>query len=116
MGPPYYMRSVVDRNVLMRCMTVCGNDISGSIKEGEFLISLYKKVTANTSELWTPAQLQSTSECLVKLVERNLLLFPFPKTETISPFNIQRKCNATCPKGIYIQIYLEMNSDMLGIL
>jgi len=49
----------------MRWMTVYGNDISGSIKEGEFLISIYKNVTANTSELWTPAQLQSTSECLV---------------------------------------------------
>ena len=59
------MRPVVDRNVVMRCMTVYGNDISGSIKVGEFLISLYNKVTANTSELWTPAQLQSTSECLV---------------------------------------------------
>jgi len=52
------------------------------------------------------------------LAERNLLLFPFPKTETISSFNIQRKFNATCPRGIYIyiQIYLEMDSDMLGIL
>jgi hypothetical protein len=64
MGLLSFMRSVVDRNVVMRCMTVCGNDISGSIKEGEFLISLYKKITANTSELWTPAELQSTSECL----------------------------------------------------
>ena len=65
MGPLPYMRCVVDRNIVMRCMTVSGNDISGSIKEGEFFISLYKNDTANTSELWTPARLQSTSECLV---------------------------------------------------
>jgi len=65
MGPPPYMRSVVDRNVVMRCMTVYGNDISASLKVGEFLISLHKKVTANTSELLTPAHLQSISECHV---------------------------------------------------
>jgi len=49
MGPPSYVRSVVDRNVVMLCMTVYVNNISDFTKVGEFLISLYKEVTANTS-------------------------------------------------------------------